>query len=196
MKHDYHFELEDIILKPLSAEESELYRQLRNREDNAQWFETTQTITRQMQQAWYQGYLERPGEYMFSIYERSTGAFLGAMSLYHVDPDKKQGEIGRVIIDREKAGGKGYALKVVEAVCRLGYEKMDLNRIYAEIYSDNYPSLRIVEQLGFWQVGKREALGKGPEDPDSLAALTTAAKAGRGTDPRILIQVEKERPAK
>lgn len=195
MKHDYHFELEDIILKPLSAEESELYRQLRNREDNAQWFETTKAITMQMQQAWYQGYLERPGEYMFSVYERSTGEFLGAMSLYHVDPEKRQGEIGRVIIDREKAGGKGYALKVVEAVCQLGYEKMHLNRIYAEIYSDNYPSLRIVEQLGFWQVGKREALGKGPEDPDSLAALTTAAKAGRGTDPRILIQVEKERSA-
>lgn len=149
MKHDYSYTAEEISLRPLSPEESEKYRQLRNREDNRSWFKTDAVITADMQKQWYQKYLLKPSEYMFSIIKNDTGEFLGAVGLYDIDLEKKSAEIGRIIVDRYKVGGKGYASVALESACRIGEKRLGLQRIYAEIYADNAASLRSFYKIGF-----------------------------------------------
>lgn len=149
MKHEYSYTAEDISLRPLSPEDSEKYRQLRNREDNRSWFKTDALITADMQKQWYERYLFKPSEYMFSIVKNDTGEFIGALGLYDIDSKNKSAEIGRIIVDRYKAGGKGYASAALEGVCRIGEKMLGLQRIYAEIYADNAASLRSFYNIGF-----------------------------------------------
>ncbi len=149
MKHDYSYTAEEISLRPLSSEDSEKYRQLRNREDNRSWFKTDAFITADMQKQWYQKYLLKPSEYMFAIVKNDTKEFLGAVGLYDIDSEKKSAEIGRIIVDRYKAGGKGYASVALEIACSIGEKQLGLQRIYAEIYADNAASLKSFYKTGF-----------------------------------------------
>ena len=156
MEHDYSYRAKDISLRPLSVEDSEKYRQLRNREDNRRWFKTDVVIAADAQEKWYRNYLLKPAEYMFAIEENETGEFLGAVGLYDIDSETKSAEIGRIIVDRYKAGGKGYASIALESVCRIGVEQLDLQRIYAEIYADNAASIRSFEKIGFLAIAEME----------------------------------------
>ncbi len=149
MEHHYFYREKDISIVPLSEVHSEKYRQLRNRDDNRKWFKTDLIITQDMQKKWYQNYLTKPSEYMFAIEDNKTGEFIGAVGLYDINPEEKCAEIGRIIVDRFKSGGRGYASKALECACKIGVEQLGLTRIYAEIYSDNIASLRSFEKIGF-----------------------------------------------
>lgn len=149
MKHEYSYKAGDISLRPLSGEDSERYRQLRNREDNRKWFKTDSHITTAMQEKWYEEYLQKDTEYMFSIVENVSSAFIGAVALYDVDQKRGSAEIGRIIVDRYRFGGKGYAACALDAVCRMAKDMLGLRQVYAEIYADNEPSIRSFYKAGF-----------------------------------------------
>ena len=51
--------------------------------------------------------------------------------------------------------GKGYATEALRAICRFGFEQMDLNRIETETLLDNTESVRLLERLGFTHEGTR-----------------------------------------
>lgn len=162
MKHDYKYISENISIVPLSEEYSELYRQLRNRDDNRQWFKTDMMITADMQKAWYQGYLTKQTEYMFAIIDNSTKEFLGAVALCDINEEEKSAEIGRLIVDQKKSAGKGYASCALDAACIIGVQYLGLKKIYAEIYEDNIASRRSVQKLSFQEMERwKDEKGRG-----------------------------------
>jgi ribosomal-protein-alanine N-acetyltransferase len=50
---------------------------------------------------------------------------------------------------------RGIASEALRAIVRFGYERMDLNRIYAGTIADNHRSVRLLERLGFQREGTR-----------------------------------------
>lgn len=139
----------DIVLKEFSEADSEAYRILRNREDNCHFFLTGSLITKDMQKKWYDAYLNNKTEYMFSIYERSSNIFLGAVSLYHIDSSEHKAEIGRIIVDKKLAAGKGYGAQAIHGMIQWGYESLGIREFRAEILKGNYASYRSFEKNGF-----------------------------------------------
>ena len=101
MNHNFVAENDKICIKPMTDEESEQYRLLRNRKDNAPFFFTSITITKEMQRKWFEKYLCDDSQLMFSIYEKATDAFIGGVSIYGVNTKKGEAEVGRIIIDKE-----------------------------------------------------------------------------------------------
>ena len=53
--------------------------------------------------------------------------------------------------------GQGIASEALRAILRFGFERLNLNRIYAGTIADNHESVRLLERLGFQREGTRRA---------------------------------------
>lgn len=140
---------ERIILRSLNREDSERYRVLRNQEENRKCFFTNAIISEEDQQKWFERYYMDHDEYMFSIYERNSERYLGAVALYHIDAVNKRAEIGRIIVDRSVAAGKGYGRDAIRCMVEWGRENLGIKTFYAQIYKDNLPSTKAFLGCGF-----------------------------------------------
>lgn len=146
MKHTLTCHDGGIILRPLSPEDSERYRILRNQEHNRHWFFFSDIISREAQEVWYQSYLGKKDEYMFSIYN-TDDIFLGGAALYHLID--KTAEFGRLIVDRPAAGQGGVGARSLLLLCDLAKNQLGLTRLHLEVYEDNLPAVKTYEKAGF-----------------------------------------------
>lgn len=140
---------ERIFLKSLSPEDSEAYRVLRNREENRKWFFKSAEISKEDQEKWFQRYEADDDEFMFSIYEKISGRYLGAAAIYHIDHHNHRAEVGRIIVDSRAAGGKGYGKDAIRCIVDWGAENLGIKTFYAQIYTDNLPSMKSFLGCGF-----------------------------------------------
>ena len=149
MNHNYICEGENIILKPMSLEESQLYRCLRNRDDVKKYFFYTENISEEAQNKWYLKYKENQQEVMFSIYEKDSNDFLGGIGIYDINNNDGTCEIGRIIIDKQKAKGKGYGAKALILLSEFAVNQLNMNSIYAYVYSFNDASSKSFINAGY-----------------------------------------------
>lgn len=145
MKHTLTTADDVITLRPLSAEDSERYRLLRNQERNRVCFFYSEIITPEAQRRWYRQYLTAADDYMFSVYDKEE-RFLGGAALYHIEAGGA--EFGRLLIDRD-AGGKGTGLRALLLLCGLAAQCFGLSLLHLEVYEDNLPARKTYEKAGF-----------------------------------------------
>ena len=146
MKHNYTCTNGDIELCPLSEHDSEQYRQLRNLENNRKWFLFSGMITKEAQKTWYDNYLKRENDYMFSIYNQ-TGQFLGGAALYDITRDSA--EFGRILVNRAAAGKSGTGYQALMLLCQLAKKELSLRMLHLEVFEDNLPARKLYEKAGF-----------------------------------------------
>lgn len=92
------------------------------------------------------------GEHVqFAIARREDDAVVGTCTLYAVDAQCRRAEVGYALAVPE--WGKGYANEAVTALLDWGFERLDLNRVEADIDPRNTPSARALERLGFLREG-------------------------------------------
>lgn len=143
MKHDLSLKYKDIDVRPLSSDECELLRELRN--ENKEYFFSSGEISCEQQANWYRNYLEKENDYVFSVY--CSDIWIGSASLYNIKND--EGEFGRIVIDGKRVNKNGLGTQAVEAVCRIGFDRLGLKRISLEVLSDNKRAIRAYEKAGF-----------------------------------------------
>ena len=78
------------------------------------------------------------------------GQLVGAIGL-RVEAEHARAEIGYWI--GVPFWGRGYATEAAAAVVRFGFEEQSLNRIFAQVFSRNRPSARVLEKAGFRHEG-------------------------------------------
>lgn len=149
MKHNYSAICKNIKVLPMNEQESELYRKLRNRNDNRSSFFNQGIIEEEQQKAWYRQYLKRTDEVMLSVHLIENGEFIGALGIYDIDIQKGLAEVGRIIIDKKKCQGKGYGTESLIAINQIA-GKIGLKQLYAYIYSDNPASLKSFQRAGYF----------------------------------------------
>jgi len=150
MRHNIKMITDHLTIIPLSETGSEQFRLLRNREEIRKWFIYKGIISIEDQKKWYASYLENDADYMFEIREGSeTGQFLGAASIYQIDKVHQSAELGRIIIDHELAGKKGYGTETVKSLSEISFQVLNLDLIYANIYEDNLASIYTFQRAGF-----------------------------------------------
>lgn len=147
MRHDYLQSGGRIDLRPLSEEDAQKMRLLRNR--NTKSFLDSAQITEDAQKAWYQKYLEKPGDYMFSVYLSGTEQWVGAVGIYGVDQEAKSAEFGRILIDKEAAQMGGLGVDTTLAACRFAFDQLGMDAVYLDVFTDNIPAVRTYEKAGF-----------------------------------------------
>ena len=81
----------------------------------------------------------------FGVFLRENNAFIGWCGLkYHEDT----GETDLGYRFKKSFWGKGYGTEAADICLKDGFSRLHLQRIYAEAYSENIGSIRIMEKVG------------------------------------------------
>ncbi len=145
-----------VELRPLTLEDAQRLRELRNK-NSSKFFDSSQ-ITEEAQTKWYECYLAKENDYMFSVLLLPEKRWVGAVSIYQVNHTERSGEFGRLVIDRDAANERGLGLDATLAACQFAFEQLSLKTICLEVYEDNVPAVRTYQKAGFF-IQKKERLG-------------------------------------
>lgn len=85
------------------------------------------------------------GDRVFAMILRDVDELVGTIGL-HMKPDNDSAEIGYWI--GVPYWGQGFATEAAAAVLRYGFENFPLNRIYAQHFSRNAASGRVLQKIG------------------------------------------------
>jgi RimJ/RimL family protein N-acetyltransferase len=84
------------------------------------------------------------------------GEFLGMVAIVELDLAGRQGEIGYMVAPA--ARGRGVAGRALRLIAEWALGQLGLERVELRISSDNGPSLRVAERLGFVREGVLRSL--------------------------------------
>jgi ribosomal-protein-alanine N-acetyltransferase len=84
---------------------------------------------------------------MWSITMASSNTFIGSICLWNITEDRGCAEIGYDLLPPFQ--GKGFMQEAVKSVIDYGFIRMKLERIVADLRTDNIKSVKILEGNGF-----------------------------------------------
>jgi len=145
-----------VSLYPLKLEHIEEMRIIRNK--NRMCFIYSDIITEKEQIQWYNRYITKNDDYMFSIIRNNDNKFIGAVGLY--DITDKVAEFGRLMIDKEIVNEKGFGCDVLQCICKIGFDQLNLEKISLEVFEDNLPAYKTYIRAGFMTCGKSQVNDK------------------------------------
>jgi RimJ/RimL family protein N-acetyltransferase len=95
----------------------------------------------------------RRGElFMLSLWEKSSGEFVGEVYLANPDWEVPCIEVGYFTVQHQ--GGKGYASEATRATCRIAFERLGVRRVELQCAADNQKSARVAQRCGFTLEGR------------------------------------------
>ena len=102
--------------------------------------------------AFFEGLAHRNDCAFFAIELADGGAHVGNVWLWSIDTQHRKAEL-RIVIGDPAARGKGAGSEAIDLLCRYGFERLNLHRIYAYVLAINQTAKRAFEAAGFTQEG-------------------------------------------
>jgi RimJ/RimL family protein N-acetyltransferase len=93
----------------------------------------------------FQGFKNKT-RYVFAITLKESEEFIGEISL-HLDNADNRAQLGYWV--GEPFWGKGIGTEAAKAILKFGFEKLDLNKIYATCHVENQASGKVLLNNGF-----------------------------------------------
>lgn len=141
-------ETERLLLRPLHIDDSEIIETLAGDYEVAK---TTLTIPHPYPAGsaihFIEGVLEaeKQGRSVFAITLKETKIFIGIMGI-NVTQAHRRGELAYWV--GKPFWGQGYGTEAAGAVMSFGFEQLMLNKIFAQAFTSNPGSWRIMEKIG------------------------------------------------
>ncbi len=108
------------------------------------------------EEMWFEGMLKRPSEEHPLVIEiETTNGWVpvGNCGFLSLDWRIRKAEIG-IFIGEKKFWNRGYGTKVMRLALKLGFERLNLNRISLQVYTNNPRAIRAYEKSGFVVEGR------------------------------------------
>ncbi len=90
-------------------------------------------------------------QFDLAVVLKQDGPLIGACGLHLTQPHRKEGYIGCWL--GRPFWGKGYAAETVQGLLTLGFQGLELHRIFAYCFPENVGSIRCLEKVGMRQEG-------------------------------------------
>jgi len=148
MVHDFTVMCGECRLRPLGLDDLEQLRVERNA--SRSFFLDRRAITAEGQRLWFENYLLKENDYVFSI---EYDGFAGITSLYGYDPQDCSYEFGRFVVCRDKRG-KGLGTEAMVATCCMGFLALNASSIRLEVLERNEKALGVYRSIGFKETGR------------------------------------------
>jgi diamine N-acetyltransferase len=114
-------------------------------EDENKWFDTISHQSLELH------------PYVIEIMEDKEWRKIGTCGFHEVDWRNSNAEIGIMIGDKS-SWNEGYGTEVIGLLLKIGFETMNLHRIWLRVFATNLGAIRCYEKAGFIHEGeKREA---------------------------------------
>lgn len=141
-----------IRLRPLEWEDAERYRQWINDERMGELVDRVRPVTRAEHQRWYERLTGSDSTLIFAVEDRSSRRFLGCVWLNGIDWRHRRAEL-RIVLGVRSRQGKGRGTDAIRTLARVGFERLNLAKIYAEVLESNGRACRAFEAAGFAREG-------------------------------------------
>jgi RimJ/RimL family protein N-acetyltransferase len=90
--------------------------------------------------------------FIFGVWEKATGAYVGESYLANADWDVPRIEVGYFLV--KEFTGNGYATEATKATIRYAFEQLKVLRIDLQCAADNTASIQVAKRCGFTQEGR------------------------------------------
>jgi len=146
-------EHKNTLLRPIVEGDLEVLRKFRN-ETKSLYLRKIDYITSGAQKAWFKKEQESKNSYAFAIVETETlKRTVGSCALYNINDDKA--EFGRMLIGDKEAHGRGIGFLATLLCLHIGFEKLMLKTITANVHEENIAAVKSYLKAGFVIYGKK-----------------------------------------
>ncbi len=139
---------ENVRLRLLTAEDLPMTLAWRNRDGVRKWFKFDAVLTSTQHREWFNRYVEEDGNYVWIVEEREQGRAVGQVSLYRLDRQRREAEVGRFIA-APGFEGRGYMKAAILTMMRWAFETLAVTRLYLEVFADNVNAVALYRKCGF-----------------------------------------------
>jgi RimJ/RimL family protein N-acetyltransferase len=99
-------------------------------------------------EAWFASISARDDCLYFAIETGDAAVHIGNVWLWAIDRRHRKAEL-RIVIGDAAARGKGLGAEAIDQLCRHGFDRLGLHRIYAYVLAINPAARRAFERTGF-----------------------------------------------
>jgi hypothetical protein len=140
------------LIKP-QKEDMSLLLEWRNNPNNRKYFREYKETNLEDQLNWYEHTMMKDPSWHHFIVKPITqpNKTIGIVLLNHIHPVYRTGEFGITLGDPEYRG-KGYGKDMLITLIKYGFDQLNLNRIWCEVYSNN-DSIHLYRKIGFKDEG-------------------------------------------
>jgi|GEM_PF-151308 len=98
-------------------------------------------------------YTQTTNRQIFSISERTSSQAIGHIELDRIDYEHKSARVCRFLIGRETHRGKKYGQQALEALQKIAFDDLSLNRLELVVLAENVSAIKCYENCGFMTEG-------------------------------------------
>jgi len=111
-------------------------------------------MTREAEEAWYEGVAKASSSVPFTVYEAETLRPIGTTALHNVDHFHRTAEFG-IMIGEKDCWSRGYGTETTRLMLHYGFADLNLHNIMLRVFSTNARALRAYARAGFQECGRR-----------------------------------------
>jgi RimJ/RimL family protein N-acetyltransferase len=110
-------------------------------------------VTMPQHREWYQRIVADERQVVFAVEVAGDGAHIGNCGLKGIDPRVRKAELWMYLGDRS-SWGQGFGSETCRALCRYGFERLNLHRIHLYVAEYNRAAIRLYLGVGFRTEGR------------------------------------------
>jgi UDP-4-amino-4,6-dideoxy-N-acetyl-beta-L-altrosamine N-acetyltransferase len=140
------------LVKP-QKEDMPLLLEWRNNPEHRKYYREYRESNLEDQLNWYENIMMKDSTWHHFIVKPidNPNINIGVAFLNHIHPIYKTGEFG-ITLGNPEYRGKGYGKDMLLTLIKYGFEELNLNRIWCEVYSNN-DSIHVYRKIGFKDEG-------------------------------------------
>ena len=147
-----------VVLRPIN--EGDLERIVHWRNAARHSFIYDGRITLEGQRAWYDKYLAS-GDRCF-IFQTRDAVPVGMLCLYGIDPQKREAELGRLVLGDDRYAGQGFATDACRVLLEIARE-LGIERLRLQVLEGNERAVALYQRVGFVMDQGYDAVERRPD---------------------------------
>lgn len=143
-----------VFLREIAASDTPNIVRWRNSESVKKNLFSQSELTPEQHLAWLKNKVETGlcAQYIIVVIENDISIDIGTIFIKNIDRKNNKGEFG-IFIGEVDARGKGYAKLAVNAILKIAFDQLLLNRVYLSVLFDNIAGIKVYEDSGFRREG-------------------------------------------
>ncbi len=137
-----------VRLRLLTEDDLPMTLAWRNRDEVRRWFRQSAAIDLAKHTAWFRQLQLADDALVFIVEDNNNGEAVGQVSIYHIDRETGEAEVGRFIV-APGASGKGFIRAAIIALSQFAFHELALARLYLEVIGNNERAIRLYASVGF-----------------------------------------------